>query len=98
MSDTIRVVSTSPGTRDWRAERADGSYLCTIRIDLSASLYGSRYYVLREGQVEDQGTFTFDVWDDDAVRDVITAIVKKVTSPNATVSVVRQPQHRAMRA
>jgi|HubBroStandDraft_6_1064221.scaffolds.fasta_scaffold168206_2 hypothetical protein len=97
MAEAIRVVSTSLGTSDWRVERADGTYLCDIRIELSASYYGSRYYVLRDGHLQKEGTFTDDAWDDDAVRDVLTAIVRQ-TSPNATVTVERRPQRRAVGA
>ena|SRR5277367_1690442 len=95
MNETIRVVSTSHGTDEWRAERADGSYLCDVRLELSARRYGSRYYVLRNGRLDDEGTFTFDVWDHDAMRDVLTAVMKARYS-GATVTVDLQPQRRAM--
>jgi hypothetical protein len=94
----IHVVSTTHGTSDWRVEKADGTYLCDVRLELSASFYGSRYYVLDGGQLKREGTFTFDVWDDGAAREVLTAIVKKWLAPDATVVVERQPQRRAMGA
>ncbi len=97
MAEMIRVVSTSPGTSDWRVERADGTQVCDIRIELSASYYGSRYFVLRGGRLEKEGTFTYDAWDDAAVREVLTAIVRQ-TSPDATVTVERRPQRRAVGA
>jgi RNA polymerase sigma factor (sigma-70 family) len=93
-AEAIRVVSTGLGTDDWRVERSDGTYLCDIRIELSASYYGSRYYVIRDGRLRKEGTFTFDAWDDAAVRDVPTAIVRQ-TSPKAAVS-VELPQRRAV--
>jgi hypothetical protein len=97
MNETIRVVSTSFGTSDWRVEQADGTYLYDIRIELSASYYGSRYFVLREGRMEKEGTFSYDAWDDDAVRDVLTAIVHQ-KYPNAAVTIERRPQRRAVGA
>lgn len=96
MSEAIRVTATSPGTTDWRAEKADGTHLCDIRFELGARWYGSRYYVLRDGGLFKEGTFTFDVWDDEAARDVITAILRSM-SPDADVTVEpRRPQRRAV--
>jgi hypothetical protein len=88
--EAIRVVATTLGTSDWRVERADGTYLCDIRIELGS--YCSRYLVLRDGHFQKEGTFFRDVWDDDAVRHVLAAIVWQ-TSPNATVTVERPPRH-----
>src|SRR4051794_24851862 len=94
MNETFRVVSTSFGTSDWRVERTDGTYVCDIRIELSTGYYGSRYFVLREGRLQDEGSFTYDTWDDAAARNVVTAVLRK-KYPDATVLVEPRAQRRA---
>jgi hypothetical protein len=92
----LRAFVTSPGTADWRVEKADGTPLCDIRIRLSAKLHGSRYDVLREGGLLKQGTFTYERWDDETVRAVITGILRGV-SPGAEVTVELPPRAGAPR-
>jgi len=85
MSKAIHVASTSLGTAQWHAEVPDGTYLCDIRFELSAFERGSRYYVLRNGKLLKEGTFTFEVWDKNAAHEIVTAILQ-VMFPGATVT------------
>lgn len=87
MTPTIRITPTAPGTSDWRAERTDtGRALCDIRLNISSMLNASRYYVIIDGEVRREGTFNFDLWDAETIRDVLTQIVQKLV-PGAQVEV-----------
>lgn len=90
MPEAIRVVATGLGTADWRVERAGGTYLCDIRIELSALFYGSRYFILRDGEFRKMGKLTLDFWDEETVREVLTEIVHEMY-PDARVT-VEMPQ------
>lgn len=88
MSHKIRAHMTGNGTADWRVEFADtGAYICDIRLSISSMLNGSHYYILQDGNVVQDGTFNFGVWDWAAVRDVMTKIVRSMYA-NASVEVV----------
>ena len=93
MSEKIRAYMTGNGTADWRAEFVDnGAYICDIRLSISSVLNGSHYYVLREGSLVKEGTFNFGVWDWDAVREVVEAILRSMYSDaRITVEVPAQP-------
>lgn len=86
MAEAIRVFPTSFGTSDWHVEFTDGGYICDIRLEISSMLNASRYYVLHDGKLVKEGTFNFGVWDYDAVREVLTALVKSMYS-DATVTI-----------
>jgi len=87
----IRVVSTSSATTDWRATRADGTYLCDIRLDLFVNCQGSRYFIVKEGSLVKEGTFSCTDWDDETAREVLTLIMVKMC-PGAEVHVgARRP-------
>jgi hypothetical protein len=90
MAEAIRVVPTSYGTSDWRVEFTDGAYICDIRIEISSTLKGS-YYVLTDGRLAKEGTFNFRAWDEQAVRDVLTGIVRSMY-PGADVAIHMQPR------
>lgn len=51
MAEAIRVFPTSFGTSDWRVELVDGRYICDVRVEISAMLNASRYYVLHDGKL-----------------------------------------------
>ena len=93
MPEAIRVVPTGLGTADWRVEKADGTYACDIRIDLSAQLHGSRYFILRDGEFRKMGNFTVDFWDEEAVHEVLTEIVHEMY-PGVQVTVETPPRLR----
>lgn len=93
MAEAIRVFPTSFGTSDWRVELVDGRYICDVRVEISAMLNASRYYVLHDGKLVKEGTFNFDVWDDDAVRELLTALVKSMYA-DATVTIDRPARMR----
>ena len=90
MAELIRVLPASYGTADWRVEFVDGKYICDIRLEISSMLNASRYYVLLDGVLGKEGTFTFSVWDHDAIRELLTAIVRSMYA-EARVE-VRLPQ------
>ena len=78
---------TGNGTADWRAEFADNrAYICDIRLSISSMLNGSHYYVLHEGSLVKEGTFNFGVWDSDAAREVVEAILRSMY-PDANIVV-----------
>ncbi|MDQ7814222.1 MAG: hypothetical protein RDU25_00225 [Patescibacteria group bacterium] len=74
----IRVYPTGLGTRDWRVEFADGRQICDIRLAVSSIMNGSRYYIIVDGTVTKEGTFDFAVWDWDAARELLTALVRSM--------------------
>jgi len=85
-SAAIRVVSTSPATTEWRATRADGTYLCDIRLQLFVSWRGSHYCILNVGSLVTEGDFFCADWNDESAREVLTAIMVKMC-PGAEVHV-----------
>jgi hypothetical protein len=94
MSEKIHVERVSPfETAEWRAVRSNGDLLFEIRVQISARLNGSRYFVIgSQGEVVRHGSFHFDAWDHSAIAEVLTAIVTTVV-PGAEVEVeIRPPQ------
>ncbi len=96
MINKIHVQRVSPfETSEWRVIGNNGDSLFEIRLQISAMLNGSRYFVLRpRGEVLHHGTFHFEVWDYPAMTQVLTAIVKTV-APDAEVDVETAPLQQA---
>ncbi|HEX2685638.1 MAG TPA: hypothetical protein VHN14_03430 [Kofleriaceae bacterium] len=96
MSDKIHVQRVSSfGTGEWRAVRSDGHLLFEIRLQISAMLNGSRYFVMSpRGEVVRHGSFHFETWDYPTIRQVLTAIVTAVV-PDSEVDVELEVPQRA---
>ena len=94
MASEIKVLSTGIGTSDWQVTFADGRAIYDIHLDLEATLRG-RYYILMDGAVRREGTFAAEAWDEDAIRELITAIVCR-DYPEADVT-VEVPRPRLQR-
>ena len=60
-----------------RSVRPDGQ-----RVDRRHQRLLRHHRRARDGRLDDEGTFTFDVWDHDAMRDVLTAIMKASHFPS----------------
>lgn len=87
MSEKILVYPVGFHTADWRAEFADNhAHICDIRLSISSMLDGSRYYILQNDTVVNEGTFNFGVWDWETAKELITRIIKGMY-PSADVEV-----------
>ena len=91
MAEVLRVVSTDLGDT-WRVERADGTRVFfTIRLHFSPSLYSSYYFLLVDGSLHEEGRFMFDVWSENAARDLVRDLLTDIVHqecPGAHVTVV----------
>ena len=96
MGETIRAFTTGSDTYDWRAVFADnGAYVCDIRLSISSMLTGSRYYVLSDDRGVKEGTFKFQLWDLETIRETVTAILRSMYADANVVVELPSPPSRA---
>jgi hypothetical protein len=92
----FHAKQTGTSTEVWRVER-DGDHVCHVRLTIH---HGSRQgsYIVTGPDAPgvtapflQEGTLTFDVWDDAAVRDVLGAILHRVGAAGAAFSEAKKP-------
>jgi hypothetical protein len=96
---TIRICPTGIGAESWSVE-GDGALLCNIRLVIHATGRGE-YYVMSPDrpdlelwcQLMYQGDFVFTAWDKQAVRDILTAIIKPSAQGAELTIEIKHPTH-----